>query len=373
MLPFITEKIPEPWSERDLKEFELNGSQRDNVLYLPSIDARFILSEENIYQCSIRVNANKYKNIYLFALTRNQFAIIIFIPQMYVLQKVKDNEIVSQCIQRTLLTKNILSSTNDNSLDLANELNFSEGNCIILKVNTSIDSFLFPRRGVITNQELIDKYNQLNLYYARVVKEYETIVGCVSQYSDSLQKQIQEREKRIKKILIRKGVRVGVSLAITAVSGMYVDLDNILGFEDVADLSDIMDMADTSEIMDIGAFDIDWDTSDDAICSLDNSELGAYNHDTPEYHDYINQNIHHDVDESSSISFMGKDSLPQDSNSDGFIANGTITLHRDGGSDVTDSFKLYTKGGNNYVLYNKKYIHLTGKFVKIAGISYKLS
>ena len=69
------------------------------------------------------------------------------------------------------------------------------------------------------------------------------------------------------------------------------------------------------------------------------------------------------------VSF-GRDTLPSNANSDGYIPSGhqelTSTV-----SEIHKTFKLYSKGGHDYVLYNGEYYQIDGTgTVTIGGIKY---
>lgn len=69
-------------------------------------------------------------------------------------------------------------------------------------------------------------------------------------------------------------------------------------------------------------------------------------------------------------SFGGRDTLPTNANSDGYIPDGkqelTTTI-----SDIHKTFKLYSKGGHKYVLYNGSYYQIDGSgTVTIGGVKY---
>ncbi len=90
--------------------------------------------------------------------------------------------------------------------------------------------------------------------------------------------------------------------------------------------------------------------------------------------DLDNTNLSFDLsdmgDISDGISFHGKDSLPPNSNSDGYIPDGSISLTTTI-SDITKSFKHYIKDGHDYVLYFGNYIRVDGSgTVTIGGIKY---
>ena len=74
--------------------------------------------------------------------------------------------------------------------------------------------------------------------------------------------------------------------------------------------------------------------------------------------------------EKTQSTFRGHDSLPPNANSDGYIPNGhqelTSTI-----SEIHKTFKLYSKGGHEYVLYNGRYYQIDGTgTVTIGGIKY---
>ena len=70
------------------------------------------------------------------------------------------------------------------------------------------------------------------------------------------------------------------------------------------------------------------------------------------------------------LSFMGKDTLPPNANSDGYVPDGRIDLTSTIG-DVSKSFKLYTKDGHSYVLDHGQYYKIDGPgTITINGIRY---
>lgn len=76
------------------------------------------------------------------------------------------------------------------------------------------------------------------------------------------------------------------------------------------------------------------------------------------------------TDSSNNLAFGGRDTLPNNSNSDGKIPDGKISLERTT-SGLMDSFKLFRDGGHKFVLYYGKYIQVDGiGTVTIGGIQY---
>ena len=49
MLSYYTNGINDPWTLKDIEDYERNGSQRDKVIYNSFYNSRLILTDENIY------------------------------------------------------------------------------------------------------------------------------------------------------------------------------------------------------------------------------------------------------------------------------------------------------------------------------------
>lgn len=99
---------------------------------------------------------------------------------------------------------------------------------------------------------------------------------------------------------------------------------------------------------------------DDSLFSSENSEFSMTNR--PSSWDYGMNN--------DNLSFMGRDTLPPNANSDGYIPDGRIDLTSTIG-DVPKTFKLYTKDGHSYVLDHGCYYKIDGPgTVTINGIRY---
>ncbi len=76
---------------------------------------------------------------------------------------------------------------------------------------------------------------------------------------------------------------------------------------------------------------------------------------------------HHNTD---NITFCGRNTLPPDANSDGYVPNGSQELASTI-SDIKRTFKLYSKNGHAYVLYNGNYYRVDGSgIVVIGGVKY---
>lgn len=339
MLSFITENVYQPWSKTDIIRYEQEGSQRDSVLYNRHYDSRIMLSEKNLYQCSIRVNHYKYKNFYLLAGRRNLFYLIMYVPQMDIIKDLLSNEIIRKCIDKLPTIKKFINNSQYKA-NLEDELQFCDKNCAIIKVNASIGEFLFPKRGYITNDEIKNKYALLNSIYSKCVNEFEHLGNMVDSYNKQLNEQIAKREQKVKDMLIRKGIRIGVSVGIAALTGLYVDLDTVFGFEDIADAADIIDMADAADFYEFADVDyVDWDTTEDPI--LDNESIPVEGN-------------------SYNVSFGANRTIGDDI----YLDNGTITLERAGGGLGDKEVTVYVKSGTN-----TKYIIDGNTPKKIQGVT----
>jgi hypothetical protein len=119
-------------------------------------------------------------------------------------------------------------------------------------------------------------------------------------------------------------------------------------FEKILDFFDSADEAITN-ISDIGdsVSDIS-DTIPDISDSI--SDLEYYG-EAPDFVD--NDLSYNNPEHGNAISFLGN------ANSDGYIPDGTIKLERTI-SGTTDTFKLFSKDGHDYVLVNGSYIRVDG-------------
>lgn len=249
MIGFITNTIDNPWTGSDVYEFEENGSQRDPIQYNSYYNWRIKLTDKNMYLCSLKTNNGDYKNIYLFAVRRNLFYFAIFIPQLEILKKFKGNQQIARVLQSLPLTQQCLNSENK-EINLEQEVLSLDGSCLLVKVNAPIDSFLYPRDKQISNPEIKQKYAILNNLYFQIEKEYDGLLKIIDEYDAKAKRKIEDIKNRLQRILVRKGVRMGVSLALAGITGgLSVGLDALFGLDDVADINDLLDIADMSDVM----------------------------------------------------------------------------------------------------------------------------
>ncbi len=195
-----------------------------------------------------------------------------------------------------------------------------------------------------------------------VNQEYPRLVNMVynkhRSYASKQNKADYEWLKNVANIALKVGCKLLV-FAAGAMVGACADVDISIGDCDFGD----SDLGDDNSL------------GDNTYMNDSEHHISYYDNYTPQDVSYIN-NIH-DMDQSidyydeSYISFQGKDTLPSGANSDGYVRKGEIELERDV-SGLDKNFKYYTKGGNDYILYNGQYIQINGTgTVSIGGIKYK--
>lgn len=248
MISFITSTIDNPWSDYDVRNYERNGSQRDKVQYNSYYNWRIKLTDKNMFLCSLKTNDNDYKNIYLFAVTRRLFYFVIFIPQLEVLKKLNGNKQVQKFLSALPLTSKCLSSS-DKELRLDDNILFLDGSCLLVKVDAPVDGFLFPRNRSITNNVIKKQYALLNNLYFQFEREFEGLEKMIGEYDKRLQRKIEEQKAKLKRFLVKKGVRTGISIALAGVTGgLSLGIDALFGLGDIADIQDIIDIADAADM-----------------------------------------------------------------------------------------------------------------------------
>ena len=82
LLSFVTNSVSFPWTDSDIKNFKVNGSLRDKVIYNSKLNARYILESNEggySYSCSIKLPNGKYRNFTIAPMTFNHFFIVIYV------------------------------------------------------------------------------------------------------------------------------------------------------------------------------------------------------------------------------------------------------------------------------------------------------
>lgn len=86
--------------------------------------------------------------------------------------------------------------------------------------------------------------------------------------------------------------------------------------------------------------------------------------------DFVNEIMNEHHQKTGHVTSRGHDTLPPNANSDGYIPNGSQKMTSTN-SDTHETFKLYTKDGHDYVLYNGSYYRIDGSgTVTIGGVKY---
>lgn len=179
--------------------------------------------------------------------------------------------------------------------------------------------------------------------FERECKRYQYIPNKLlkkeSLKSATLPQKVQDKtflKKRFSHLLTMLGI-LGIKFFVKSL-GSELDVDMPTDMLDISDKSDIPD-------------------------SFDFSCIDAENNNT----ELIDSNS-----DFNNISFCGKNDLPPDANSDGYIPRGNISLDRST-CNGTEQFKLYTKDNSQFVLYKGNYIKITGhKTIDIGGISFRI-
>lgn len=277
MIPFITEQINNPWTEKELKEHKGNDSILDKVIFNSRYNARITLSEKNTYLCSIKNKDSEYVNFYLYAVTRNCFYFVFFDFQMHTLKRAieKYNGLL-QFAEKLPLTSKLLSSI-DSNIKLSETVIIDDGDVILIKVNAPIEDFLVPRRGIIKNQEIQSKYALMKMLY----KQTEREMNCLFDMLDSYSNAIDEKRKQMRKAIMKKLGRVAIRKTARVVlfgcvlGGISLFADALFDLDDLTDLDTIMDVSDMGEgLSDLS--DMTFSSVDIDGLSFDNIDLNEF-------------------------------------------------------------------------------------------------
>lgn len=368
MLPFITKTINNPWGQYELNQWYANGSQRDRVIYNPHINARFIAKDKNTYSASIKVKSGEYKNFWLVPITRRSFLFIAYVPQLEFLKDLVNIQVVQKILPKFSFLSSIYNMQDSSQGYIIDENTRIGSGAIILKVEESLDDFVFPWRGCIDNEEVLLSYAKLNAIYSKIITQIEKLIKIVEDVNVREIEAIEAKQKQIlNKTLIKTGVKL-VALcvapyAVAAIDGVDLLVDGMDVFD--MDMFDLSSFNFDDNLLDLGDTDIEFDTISDF--DIENSD---YLSDLE-----VSDNIDsigldgYDSTDSDGITFRGKDTLPSGHKEDGYINEGDIKLESTV-SEKEEKFRKFTKGGSDYVLYNGNYIKLTGNTVTIGGIKY---
>ena len=381
MISFITHTIDNPWTDKDVRNYEQYGSQRDAVQYNSYYNWRIKLTDKNMFLCSLKTNDNDYKNIYLFAVTRRLFYFAIFIPELEVIKRWSKEEKQSRKFVDALpLTSQCLSSS-DKELNLDDEILFLDGSCLLVKVNAPVDGFLFPRNKSITNNVIKKQYALLNNLYFQFEREFDGLEKMIHDYNEKvgkyntklrdhyekIERKREEQLEKLKRMLVRKGIRKGVSWALAGVTGgASIVVDALFDLEDVANIQDIIDMAETADMV---------GDAMDAIDAMDAMDVM----DAFDAYDVLDADLlDFSVDDMDDINILDVgegDDLLADSYNVSFGSQ-KATLESNGGLKLDAIIDKEPGTANHFTIKTKKgtVTNVVGgtHTVKINGIEYKL-
>lgn len=295
MLPFITKKINNPWGQYELNQWASNGSQRDKVIYNPTINARFIVEDKNTYSACIKVNGGEYKNFWLVPITRTSFLIIAYVPQLEILNELDKIQTVRQILPKFELLYSICNFQNKEEGYKINENIRIGSGAIIMKIDEALDEFIFPWNGQIDNEEIISSYSTLNKLYARIIYQIDKLFHVAEEICKKEIEAIEAKQKQIiKKTVIKTGIKLAAVFiapyAVAAIEGVDLLVDGLdimdTGIPDFSISDNLLELGDGIDISDFACADeIDFKNelmgSDDFDNSLNeelySSETDSYN------------------------------------------------------------------------------------------------
>lgn len=236
MINFVTKGTFDPWSDSDISIYKHKGSQRDAVHYNSVHNMRILLTDENLFLCNIRQSDNLYQNFYLYALTNSSFLFVMNIIQLdiYRSNELIQNKVISTILSKLPLTQKCVSSYNG-KCELIKDAESIDGSIITIKVNTSIEDFLFPREDKIIDDEILKKYRLMCRLYKQVMEDYDVLCKTIGKYNDM----IDEKRKRLKNVAIRSAIRLGVRLIGIPIPPIFSDIDSLfeLDYANMAEMA----------------------------------------------------------------------------------------------------------------------------------------
>lgn len=332
MRPFITKNISNPWGQYELNQWEANGSQRDKVIYNRQINARFIAEDKNTYSACIKVKGGDYKNFWLVPVTRTSFLFIAYVPQLEILNELAKIEVVKRILPKFPFLYSIYTKQdNTDGYKIDEETRIGCG-AIILKVEESLDDFIFPWRGCIDNEGIISSYAKLNAIYSKIITQIEKLFKIAEDVNQREIEAIEAKQKQIlKKTLIKTGVKL-VALcvapyAVAAIEGVDLLVDGIDMLD--MDISDFSYADFDDNLLDLGEGFDDYSSSSDFL--LDNNDYSS--------------DIGDSSDSGYNVSFQGSDTTPV------FDTHKDVTIVSDTGANH-GSFDVYSKDNKEYIKFH---------------------
>lgn len=334
MLPFITKKINNPWGQYEIDQWKANGSQRDSVVYNPHINARFIAQDKNTYSACIKVKSGEYKNFWLVPITRTSFLFIAYVPQLEFLNELAKIQVVQNILPKFSFLSSVYNMQDSSEGYKIDEDTRIGSSAIILKVEESLDDFIFPWRGCIDNEEIISSYAKLNAIYSKIVSQIEKLYKIAEEVNNRQIEAIEAKQKQIlKKTLIKTGVKL-VALCVAPYAVAAIDgVDLLVGGMDAFD----MDMSDFS-----------YSNFDDNLLELGDTDFDSIS-DFDTENSYYSSDLGTSVDSQYNVSF-GKTNCPPNASSDGYIYHSEIDY---------ENYKVYKKNGKWWIYKGNSWIDIT--------------
>lgn len=246
MLSYYTDGINNPWTLKDVEDYERNGSQRDKVIYNSFYNSRLILTDENIYLYSSK-HGSQYRNFYILGKTRSLFYIMFYVPQLDFLNdsEITSNQFIKECLSKLPLLKCALESVGAEKSDLNTAVSIFDGTCFLVEVNANIGELLFPKYNKITNAEILRKIALMNKIYVRCLRERDVLLEIPEKYKTKQKEKMDHLKSRLTKIIIKKGVKTILlsSLGIPPID-LFEDLDTLFNLTEIVEVANTVDVVD---------------------------------------------------------------------------------------------------------------------------------
>lgn len=252
MLSYYTNDIDNPWTSKDVENYEIYGSQRDKIIYNSAYNSRLKLTDDNVYLYSVK-QGSQYKNFYILGKTRSVFYLLFFVPQCSFLNDSEcvNNQFVQNCISKLPLLKGAASSINS-TFEVNNCVSIVDATCFFIKVNANIGELLFPRHKKITNVEILQKISLMNKVYERCIAERDRLIRAIDKFLAAQKEKREKLKSKITRMVIRKGLFYGVPMLLGIPPlGALDDLDSLFNLGDMANVADVVDMVDVADLMDV--------------------------------------------------------------------------------------------------------------------------
>lgn len=263
MLSYYTNGIDNPWTLKDVEDYEAYGSQRDEIIYNSAYNSRLKLTDENVFLYSVK-QGSQYKNFYIFGKTRSVFYLMFYAPQLSFLNdnELVNNQIIKSCLPKLSLLNCSAKSTN-NKCEVNSCVSVVDCTCFFIEVNANIGELLFPRHKKISNVEILRKISLMNKVYERCIKERDALIKAIDRYSSAQKEKSDKLKSKMTRMVIRKGLLYGVPLLMGIPPvGVLDDLDSLFSLGDIADAAEVADVMDMVDLMDTMPIEDLLDTND---------------------------------------------------------------------------------------------------------------